>query len=50
MQLNNNILLKLPVSNIDKTLNYLFQLMSEEKPNTTKIIDARINNQIIFNE
>ena len=50
VQLNNNILLKLPVSNIDKTLNYLFQLMSEEKPNTTKIIDARINNQIIFNE
>ena len=50
VQLSNNILLKLPVSNIDKTLNYLFQLMSEEKPNTTKIIDARINNQIIFNE
>ena len=50
VQLSNNILLKLPVSNIDETLDYLFQLMSEEKPNTSKIIDARINNQIIFNE
>ncbi len=50
VQLSNNILLKLPVSNIDETLDYLFQLISEEKPNTTKIIDARINNQIIFNE
>ncbi len=50
VQLSNNILLKLPVSNIDETLDYLFELMSEEKPNTSKIIDARINNQIIFNE
>ena len=50
VQLSNNILLKLPASNIDETLNYLFQLLRENKLNKTKIIDARINNQIILNE
>mgnify|MGYP001434683080 CR=1 FL=1 len=50
VQLNNDILLKLPVSNIDVSLEYLFQLLSDDKLNNIKIIDARINNQIIFND
>jgi len=50
VELYNDILLKLPISNIDESLDYLFQLLSDEKLNNIKIIDARINNQIIFNE
>ena len=50
VQLNNDILLKLPVSNIDVSLEYLFQLLSDDKLKNIKKIDARINNQIIFND
>ena len=50
VQLNNDILLKLPVSNIDVSLDYLFQLLSDDKFKNIKKIDARINNQIIFND
>ncbi len=50
VQLNNDILLKLPVSNIDVSLEYLFQLLSDNKLKNIKKIDARINNQIIFND
>ena len=50
VELYNDILLKLPVSNIDETLDNLFQLLSDNKLNNIKIIDARINNQIIFND
>ena len=50
IQFNNDILLKLPVSNVDVSLEYLFQLLSNDKLKNIKKVDARINNQIIYND
>ena len=50
IEINNNILLKLPKKNITNSLNYIFELLDENKSNNIKIVDARIENQIILND
>ncbi len=50
VQLKNDILFKLPVSNINVSLEHIFQLLSDDKLNKIKKIDARINNQLIYND
>ncbi len=50
IEINNNILLKLPKKNTINSLNYIFELLDENKSNNIKIFDARIENQIILND
>ena len=50
IELKNNIILKLSKKNLRDSLNYSYKFLSENNFNNIKIIDARINNQIILNE
>ena len=50
IQLKNEILIKLPSKNIKKTLDLVSDFLLENKNNNIKIIDARIQNQIILND
>ena len=50
IQLKNEILIKLPSKNIKKTLDLVSDFLLENKNNTIKIVDARIQNQIILND
>ncbi len=50
LELNNGILIKLPMKNAIKSLNNYFQLKSLPEFNDVKIFDMRINKQIIINE
>ena len=49
LELKNNILIKLPVDNLENVLKKIFQLISNNQLNK-KIIDARVPNQIILYE
>ena len=50
IELKNNIILKLPKDNVKKSLNDIFQFLKNNNLNRTKIIDARVKNQIIIND
>ena len=50
IELNNEILLKLPNYKIDLALENSYQIMNSKKFNKIKIIDLRVPNQIITNE
>ena len=49
LELKDNILIKLPVDNLENVLKKIFQLISNNQLNK-KIIDARVPNQIILYE
>ena len=50
IQLKNDILIKLPSKNIKKTLDLVSDFLLENKNDNIKILDARIQNQIILND
>jgi len=50
IQLKNDILIKLPSKNIKKTLDLVSDFLLKNKNNNIKILDARIQNQIILND
>ena len=50
IQLKNNLLIKLPSKNIKKTLDLVSDFLLENDNNSIKIVDARIQNQIILND
>ena len=50
IEIKNGIIIKLPKSNVKKSLNQSFELLNDEKFKNIKIIDIRIKNQIILNE
>ena len=50
IELKNNILIKLSRDNVEKALNNVYLFLDKENDNSIKIIDARIQNQIITNE
>jgi len=50
LELKNGILLKLPINNITASLDYILKLLSNKNLRNIKIVDARIENQIILNE
>ena len=49
IELKNNILIKLSRNNVKETLDNVFEFMRDVNFGNMKIIDARINNQIILN-
>jgi cell division protein FtsQ len=49
LELNNNIIIKLSKNNIKESLELIFEFMHNNNFKDIKIIDARINNQIILN-
>ena len=50
IELKNKIILKLPNEDIKNTLDYLFEFLDNKNLYNHRIIDARINNQIILND
>ncbi len=50
IQLKNDLLIKLPSENIKKTLDLVSDFLQENNNSSIKIIDARIQNQIILND
>jgi len=50
IELKNNINLKLPKDNVEKSLNEIFQFLKNNNLNRIKTIDARVKNQIIIND
>ena len=50
LELKNNILIKLSRDNVEKDLNNVYLFLDKENDSSKKIIDARIQNQIITNE
>ena len=50
VELNNNILIKLSKDNLKESLNNAFKFMNNINLENTKVIDARIKNQIILND
>ena len=50
IELKNKIILKLPNEDIKNTLDYLFEFLDNKNNYNHRIIDARINNQIILND
>ena len=50
IELNNNIILKLPKNNSKNSLDYLFKFIADKNLRNNLTIDARIKNQIIFYE
>ena len=50
IELKNKIILKLPNEDIKNTLDYLFEFLDNKNLYNSRIIDARINNQIILND
>ena len=50
IELNNNLIVKLPKENLDKSLDNVFEIINNNNLNKFKIIDLRIKNQIITNE
>lgn len=50
IELKNKIILKLPNEDIKNTLDYLFEFLNNKNLYSSRIIDARINNQIILND
>ena len=49
LELKNNILIKLSKNNAKQSLNDVFEFMKDVNFENTKVIDARIKNQIILN-
>lgn len=49
LELKNNILIKLPENNAKESLDNVFEFMKDVNFGNTKVIDARIKNQIILN-
>ncbi len=50
IELNNNLIVKLPNENLDKSLDNVIDIINNNNLNKFKIIDLRIKNQIIINE
>ena len=50
LELENNIVIKLPKTHIKKSLEETFIFLNEDKFKNIKIVDARVKNQIIINE
>ena len=50
LELKNNIIIKLPKNNMDKSLQLAFEFLHNNEIQDIKIIDARIKNQIILND
>ena len=50
IELKNKVILKLPNEDIKNTLDYLFEFLANKNLHNSRIIDARINNQIILND
>ena len=50
IELKNKIILKLPNEDIKNTLDYLFEFLDNKNLYNHRIIDARINIQIILND
>ena len=50
IQLKNELLVRLPSKNIKKTLDLVSDFLIENTNNSIKIVDARIQNQIILND
>lgn len=50
VELTNNILIKLSEDNLEESLNNAFKFMNNINLENTKVIDARIKNQIILND
>ncbi len=50
LELKNNIVLKLPKKNSKNSLDYLFEFIADKNLKNNLIIDARIRNQIIYND
>lgn len=50
IELKNKIILKLPNEDIKNTLDNLFEFLDNKNLYNSRIIDARINNQIILND
>jgi len=50
IQLKNDLLIKLPSKNIKKTLDLVSDFLLENDNNSIKIVDARIQNQIILDD
>jgi len=49
LELNNDIIIKLPEKNIEESLKLVFEFLSNNEITRLKVIDARIKNQIIVN-
>ena len=50
VELKNNIVLKLPKNNLKNSLDYLFEFIADKNLRNNLIIDARVENQIIFHD
>jgi cell division protein FtsQ len=50
IQLKNDLLIKLPTKNTQKALDLVSDFLLENNNNSIKIVDARIQNQIILND
>ncbi len=50
LELKNNVMIKLPKDNTDKTLDEIFDFLNNKDFEKVKLYDARIKNQIILNE
>ena len=50
IELKNGVILKLPNEDIKNTLDNLFEFLDNKNLYNSRIIDARINNQIILND
>tara|TARA_Y100000996_G_scaffold336085_1_gene272629 strand:+ start:302 stop:973 length:672 start_codon:yes stop_codon:yes gene_type:complete len=50
IKLKNNVIIKLSKENTEKSLNDAIIFLNENKSKKIKIVDARINNQIILND
>ncbi len=50
IELNNDLLIKLPDKNIDQSLKFIFDFLNNNNLVDINIVDARIKNQIILND
>ena len=50
IQLKNDLLIKLPINNVQKAFNLVSDFLEENNNKIIKIVDARIQNQIILND
>jgi cell division septal protein FtsQ len=50
LEFNDNIIVKLPEKNVDRSLKLVFEFLDNEISVKKKLIDARVENQIILND
>ena len=50
LELNNRIIIKLPKKNFDNSLELAFEILNSNEFDQIKIIDLRVNNQIILDD